>query len=160
YFRPEFTQDVAAVRDDVRVAVFERGGEAVGFFPFQRDRWRIGRPVGWPLSDFQGAIVDLAVEWNALALVRVCGLSAWDFDHLIPSQRPFLAYHWAHRDSPYLDLSRGFAAYVEERRRAGCDQITQASRKKRKLEREVGRLHFNLHTTDYRVLETLVQWKT
>jgi CelD/BcsL family acetyltransferase involved in cellulose biosynthesis len=32
-FHPEFTRAVAAVRDDVEVAVLEEAGEFVGFFP-------------------------------------------------------------------------------------------------------------------------------
>ena len=46
YFRPEFTQAVAAVRGDVEVGVLEEGGEPVGFFPFQRGRGNVARPVG------------------------------------------------------------------------------------------------------------------
>ncbi len=36
YFAPEFTQAVAAVRDDVEVAVVEERGQIVAFFPFHR----------------------------------------------------------------------------------------------------------------------------
>ena len=160
YFRPEFTLDVAAVRNDVLVAVFERQGEAVGFFPFQRGRWGIGRPVGWPLSDFQGVVVGQGVTWNAAALMRACRLSAWDFDHLITSQQPFAESHWVRHESPYLDLSGGFEAYFEERQRAGSDQLSQALRKKRKMEREVGRMRFDFRSTDDRIFETLIRWKT
>ena len=35
FFRPEFTQAVAAVRDDVEVAVLEIQQQPVGFFPYQ-----------------------------------------------------------------------------------------------------------------------------
>src|SRR5687768_15385075 len=45
YFRPEFTQAVARVRDDVEVAVFEDQGKAVGFLPFQRCQLNMGKPV-------------------------------------------------------------------------------------------------------------------
>jgi CelD/BcsL family acetyltransferase involved in cellulose biosynthesis len=159
YFRPEFTLDVAAVRGDVLVAVFEQQGKAVGFFPFQRGRWGIGRPVGWPLSDFQGVVVGPDVKWNAAALMRACRLSAWDFDHLITTQQSFTEYHWVRHDSPYLDLSRGFEAYFEERQRAGSDQLAQVLRKKRKLGREVGDVRFEFHTADDRILETLIRWK-
>jgi len=132
----------------------------VGFFPFQRGRWGIGRPVGWPLSDFQGVVVGQGVKWRAEALMRACRLSAWDFDHLITSQQPFAEHHRVRHDSPYLDLSRGFEAYFEERKRTGSDQLAQALRKKRKLEREVGEVRFEFHTADDRILETLIRWKT
>ena len=55
-FGPEFTQAVAAVRGDVEVGVLEERGEPVGFFPFQRSRRNVARPVGGKMSDFQGLI--------------------------------------------------------------------------------------------------------
>ena len=46
YFRPEFTQAVACVRNDVEVAVMEEDGEPVGFFPYQRRGRNVATPVG------------------------------------------------------------------------------------------------------------------
>src|SRR2546423_471270 len=103
FFRPEFTQAVAAVRKDVAVAVLEQDGELAGFFPFQRTRWNIGKPVGGPLSDFQGVVVRQGFVWSAEELVRGCGLAAWDFNHLLASQLPFQPYHCRTLPSPYLD---------------------------------------------------------
>jgi CelD/BcsL family acetyltransferase involved in cellulose biosynthesis len=50
FFRPEFTQAVARVRDGVFVAVVEDGRVPVGFLPFERARLGIGKPVGRHLS--------------------------------------------------------------------------------------------------------------
>jgi CelD/BcsL family acetyltransferase involved in cellulose biosynthesis len=159
YFRPEFTLDVAAVRKDAEVAVFERGGEPVGFLPFQRTGWAVGRPVGWPLCDFQGAIVSPEVDWDPVEMVRTCGLSVWEFDHLLVEQARFAPHHVARADSPYIDLSGGFDAYVAERRRAGSALMTQVLRKARKAERELGSLRFEAHADDPAVLATLIAWK-
>jgi CelD/BcsL family acetyltransferase involved in cellulose biosynthesis len=46
YFRPEFAQAVAAVRSDVEVAVLRDAEKNVGFFPFQRGKLNLGKPVG------------------------------------------------------------------------------------------------------------------
>ena len=64
YFRPEFTQAVAAVRNDVWVAIIRRNGAAVGYFPFQRGKLNLGKPVGGKLSDYHGIISagDLAIS--------------------------------------------------------------------------------------------------
>ena len=80
YFCPEFTQAVAAVRDDVEVAVLEEHGEIVGFFPYQRSRGGVGRPVGGRLSDFQGVVIRPGVGWNPVQLLKGCRLKAWHFD--------------------------------------------------------------------------------
>ena len=51
YFRPEFTQSVATVREDVEVAVFSDGECPIGFLPFQRragtsvTRWGASYPT-------------------------------------------------------------------------------------------------------------------
>jgi hypothetical protein len=60
YLSPEFTQLMAAVRDDVFVAVLEQQGEAVGYFPYQRGALRIGKPVGGVMSGV--AVAPLPAE--------------------------------------------------------------------------------------------------
>lgn len=159
FFRPEYTCAVAAVRSDVAVAVLEEDGEPVGFFPFQRGRWGAGRPVGGKMTDFQGVVARPGLVWDAGELVRGCGLSAWDFDHLTVGQQPFCPHHYSTADSPYLDLSAGFAAYQAERNEAGSLLVKQTLRKARKLAREVGPLRLEFHSPDRHVLETLIRWK-
>src|SRR4051812_9415494 len=81
FFRPEYTLAVAAVRDDVEVAVLEEGGRPVGFFPFQREWWAGGRVVGGRLTDYQGVIARPGLEWDAIELLRATRLSNYKFGH-------------------------------------------------------------------------------
>src|SRR5262245_17326769 len=74
YFHPEFTRVIAAVRDDVEVAVIEDGGKIAGFFPFQRESKTIGQAVGHPLSDYHGVICVPGLAFDPVALLRACGL--------------------------------------------------------------------------------------
>ncbi len=53
---PDFTLAVAAVRDDVRVAVFRRNGRTVGFLPVHVRPGRFARPAGAPFSDYSALI--------------------------------------------------------------------------------------------------------
>jgi CelD/BcsL family acetyltransferase involved in cellulose biosynthesis len=159
FFRPEFTQAVAAIRPDVAVAVLEQDGELAGFFPFQRGRWGTGKPVGGRLSDFQGLVTRPGLNWCADELIRGCGLNAWDFDHLITTQKAFQPYYFQTEDCAYVDLSSGFEDYREERRQAGSMVVRKALRQARKLEREVGPLRFLPRTTDQSALAALVAWK-
>ena len=69
FFRPEFFDMVSMFRDDVFVAVLERC-DGLGFFPFQKGPRKIGRPVGTPLSDFQGLIVPPGTQWDVAAVLR------------------------------------------------------------------------------------------
>jgi CelD/BcsL family acetyltransferase involved in cellulose biosynthesis/glycosyltransferase involved in cell wall biosynthesis len=159
FFRPEFTRAVAAVRPGVRVAVLEEGGAPAGFFPFQDRGWGIGGPVGGRLCDFQGVVARPGLAWRADELVRACGLLAWDFDHLVASQGAFVPYHYATAGSAFMDLSKGFEAYADERRRTGSRLLRQTQRLALKLGREVGPVRFEPHAADPHVLATLIDWK-
>jgi len=160
YFRPEFTLAVASVREDVEVALIEDRGDLVGFFPYQRGAWNIGRPVGGRLSDFHGAILAPDVELDAGQLIQACGLAAWDFDHLPVTQDAFAAYQQPTEGSQYLDLSQGFESYREERRAAGTSQVKDALKKGRLLERDVGPLRLVPYESDPRVFAQLLEWKS
>lgn len=159
FLRPEFTTAVAAVRDDIEVAVFEKEGSIIGFFPFQRDFRNVGRAVGWRVSDFQGAVIGKNVKWEAKELIQRAGLSSWHFDHLLASQTPFLLYHRYLEDSPYMNLTHGYDAYAQERCQSGSSFISQAMRKSRKINREQGPLRLDLHTTSSCVFASLLTWK-
>ncbi len=162
YFRPEFTKAVARVRRDVEVAVIENGGEVAGFFPFQRDRLNLGRPVGGKLSDYHGLIADreTSASIDAAWLMRQCQLSGWDFDHLPATQSCFVPFARSEGYSRQMDLSAGFDAYVNERRAAGTDAVKRAFQQERRFSRDFGPLRFEAHTTDHRVFQQLVEWKS
>ncbi len=155
-----FARAVAACRKDVEVAVLSDGGRTVGFLPFHRCDGDVGRPVGMRLSDLHGPVVEPGLDWDAGQLIRGASLTAWHFDHVPAAQLPLQRFHWGDASSPYIDLSRGFETYRAERRRAGSEQLHQVERKARKLEREVGPLRFEWHTTDPRVFKFLLEHKS
>ncbi|MFQ5730467.1 MAG: GNAT family N-acetyltransferase [Planctomycetaceae bacterium] len=160
YFHPEFMRAVAEVRNDVRVGVLEDTAGLAGFFPFQRTGFRTARPVGGRLSDFHGVVARPGWRWSVCELIRRCGLAAWDFTHLPTTQPAFARHCRVVEASPFLDLSRGFDSYVDERRKLGSRSISQTQRKARKLAREVGPLRFERHVDDGRILRTLMDWKS
>ncbi|MBN1851689.1 MAG: GNAT family N-acetyltransferase [Pirellulales bacterium] len=160
YFCPEFVQFVAAVRSDVAVGILEMDDQIVGFFPFQRDRWNIGRPVGTPLSDFQGVVTTPEMPFHAEELIRGCGLGAWQFDHLLADQQPFCSYHRTVVPSPFIDLSGGFEAYKDNLRRGGPERFSSIRRNVRAAERCVGPVRFEFHAADSGLFQQLIQWKT
>lgn len=158
YFCPEFTQSVGSVRGDVRVLVIENGGHPVGFFPHQRAGWGNGKPVGGPFSDYHGVIAQAGCEWEPAALLRAAKLSAWTFDHLVGDAHGFERHATARASSPQIDLSQGYAHYVQENRASGSLYINKTEGLARKLGKEVGELRFSLHEPG--ALEQLVSWKS
>ena len=147
YFRPEFTAAVAGARDDVFVAVLD-GGAA--FFPFQRGALSVGTPVGGPLSDYHG-VIGRGVEPRAL--LRACGLRAWDFDHLPAEQAGFAPWKRLETNSPVIDLTQAGAGGSAKLRE-------QCARRHRKLAREVGEVTLEMHTEDDAVFRHLLAWKS
>jgi CelD/BcsL family acetyltransferase involved in cellulose biosynthesis len=158
YFRPEFTQMVASVCDNVEVAVLQQSGEPVGFFPFQRARFNVGLPVGTLVNDFQGVIAAPEMELDPRELLCACRLSSWQFNHLAPVHRSFDEHAWTSEDSTYMELSAGLDSYVAARIN-GNNLNYEYRRKKRRLQREFGFLTFEPHLADPRMLDTCIQWK-
>ena len=159
FFRPEFTQAVAAVRSDVEVAILNRGAEIVGFLPFQRRCQWLGRPVAAGLNDFQGVICDATCAVDPQQLLRGCGLLTWKFDHLIVAQPALETYSWLRRPSPYLDVADGFTAFLANRESASR-RIRGTIRKAPKLEREHGPIRFMAQATDSGVFQFLRERKS
>ena len=158
FLQPAFTRAVARVRDDVKIALIESQGELQGVFPFQRGPRGLLRNVGGRLSEFHTPIVKLEVEPDIPELLRACGLSWWQFDHLPVSESPFAKHAWGTSTSPFLNLAEGYDSYLKERKAAGSS-MSQALRKGRKLEREVGPLRFEYQTASEEAFEAFVGWK-
>jgi CelD/BcsL family acetyltransferase involved in cellulose biosynthesis len=160
YFHPEFTRVIAAVRNDVEVAVIEDGGQVVAFFPFQRVGVSVGEPVGGIISDYQGLICVPDFACDPRELLQHCRLVAWNFDHLVTAQSSFTAFHHSIESSPQLDLSKGYEFYVRERRTAGSEQIKKSGNLMRRLEREVGLLRLVVHSAADAPLQQTIAWKS
>lgn len=160
YFRPEYIEAVGRVRDDVEIAVIEYDNQITGFFPFQRRSVNIGEPVGGRLSDFQAIIGQTAGIDSAADLLRACGLSVWDFDHLLAIQDIFAPYCHVFDNCACIDLNEGWEAYVEAKRRKKSKKISRLMSRYRKMEREIGPLRFEIHTADKGLLNQVFEWKS
>jgi len=160
FFRPEFAQAVADVRNDVFVGIMEGPQGAIGFFPFQRGRWAVGVPVGGERSNYHGVIAEPGAWWDARSLLRGCGLRIWDFHHLVAAQAQFDTFRVTSVNSFVVDLSGGLDRYAEDLRAAGSRVISRLRQQTRRIEREIGPIHFEPHVADVEVLRTLMLWKS
>ncbi len=157
FFCPEFTQAVAAVRPDVRVAVMQDAGEVVGFFPHQQQRGR-GLPVGIYFSDHHGVVAAPEARWDWQDLLRGAGLAYWRFDHLAASQAP-AGTRLQQVTSPGMDIAQGMAAYHQVRLAAGGRSLGEYARKARRLTRALGPLRFEPNTRERRVFDAVIALK-
>lgn len=161
YFHPGFAEAVAAVRDDVFVAVFSRDGEPVGFFPHQRDARGRGKPVGGPLSDFHGVVSAEPLGLDGGRLLAACGLRGFAFDHLVVGTEPaFTSGIAATAESRFLDLSDGFDAWFARVHKTRGSDVRDLGRKRRVLAREVGAVTFRRCGPDDEAFDALLRWKS
>ena len=160
FLSPDFTMAVGRVRPAARVAVLHDGTDIAGFFPFERRGPGWGMPIAAGLTDFQGLVHAPGADWDSRVLLKACGVSVWQFDHLVPGQKPFERCQTAVAPSPMIDLTQGYDAYFQELKSRTNKFCTDVRRKTRKIEREVGPLRFVPDSRDVTDLRTLMAWKS
>jgi CelD/BcsL family acetyltransferase involved in cellulose biosynthesis len=157
---PEFAVTVGRFRPGARVAVLSDGPTVTGFFPFEKRGLGVGVPIGAGLTDCQGLVHAKGFEWDARELLRGCGISAFQFDHLAQGQRPFERYMAATAPSPVIDLADGFAAYQAKLMVKSPQFCRDTARRGRKLGREAGPLRHVADSRDGAALRSLMAWKS
>lgn len=160
FFHPRFTRAVAAVRSDVEITLFGGPLEPAGFFPYQRGRLNLGRPIGGKLSDYHGPLLASGTTFDPQQWLRHCRLASWDFDHLVCASDVLKPWIVSYAPSPQLDLSQGFAAYIQAQRQAGKNSIVRQGQKVHKMGREVGTVRFEYDCREERPWQSLLLWKS
>ncbi len=160
FLSPDFAIAAGGRRPGARVAVLYDGPDIIGFLPFERRGLGLGTPVAAGLTDLQGLVHAPGAEWDPRGLLKACGVSAWQFDHLVAGQQPFERYAHAVAASPVIDLSGGYDTYYKHLKSRSSRFCSTLGRKGRKLGREVGTLRFELDSRDATDLRTLMSWKS
>lgn len=157
FLGPDFAQALGTFRPKTRVAVAREAGEPVAFLPFEHGSLGIGRALGMGISDCQALVQRPGAVTDAEPLLRACGLTVWEFDHLVAGTPPFASFARAHHASPVIDVSDGYEAYLE---RVSQKFLRNMRRRARNLEREHGDVRFVFDETDPDMLRTLMRWKS
>ncbi|MEV7468145.1 GNAT family N-acetyltransferase [Streptomyces kronopolitis] len=160
FLSPEFAEAVDRCRGGVRVAVLHQEGRPAAFLPFQRSALGIGRAVGLGVSDAQGLVHRPGFGWDARELLRACGLSVLEFDHLVAGQQPFETASSVRHASPVIDVDQGFEAYLAGLRARSPKFTRTTLAKERKLGRDVGPVRYVHDERDPAALPALMRWKS
>ncbi|MFD5073684.1 GNAT family N-acetyltransferase [Streptomyces sp. NPDC058371] len=161
FLAPEFAAGVGTYRGGAYVAVLREDDEPVGFFPYERNSFGVGRAIGLGLSDCQALVHRPGVTWDPQELLRACGLSVFEFDHLVEEQKPFGGFVTGTFASPVVDLKDGDTGSYAEWLRAAYPGLAKTTLKKeRRLGRNIGEMRFVFDERDPRVLHTLMRWKS
>lgn len=160
FLAPEFALALGHCRRGVRVAVVREDGEPAAFFPYQRTRLGVGRAVGLGLSDAQGLVHRPGFQWDARELLQACGLTVWEFDHLVEGQKPFEVGAHAAFPSPVIDVEQGFERYLAHLRAQSPKFTRTTLAKERRLGRDVGEVTYVHDERDPEMLRVLMGWKS
>ncbi|WP_417477947.1 GNAT family N-acetyltransferase [Maricaulis sp.] len=159
YLRFEFTQCIARVRDDVRIAVFEDAGQIIGFFPHHAAREGVIRPIGAPMSDYQGIIAAPGQSFDLRAVLGSAGGSALVFDNWYGPLSDHAAPMRDIDGSTIVDLAGGADAYFAARKAESPSHFRKTARLHRNAERDHGPVRIQMGDPDGRLFETLSNWK-
>ena len=144
---------------DVEIAVLRDGVKTVGFFPFQRGKLNLGKPVGGKLSDYHGPIVQAGTKLDPSAMLGQCRLASWDFDHLVSAAEGFEPFTTLKARSPSWIWTTVMKRICKDARRWERFD-SSAGQKTRKLAREVGALEFAFDADDAEAFALLSEWKS
>jgi CelD/BcsL family acetyltransferase involved in cellulose biosynthesis len=142
FYRPQFTLAVAACRADAEIALFEQGGEVIGFLPFHRVRGSIGKPIGGQINDYHGPILSRGTQLDMCSALAAAQLSAYDFNHLPTALGPCTDRFVPAGISPQMDMTDGYDAYVDRQDAGWTKAQREVRRRHRKTEAEIGPLRF------------------
>ena len=159
FFSHHFSRSIAEHRDDVWITILEVDGKTVGFFPYHRLRGGVGKPVGGPISDYQGPIVWPSVPIGGDAVLRAAGLKAYDFNHAPARLAALSGGAYARSVSPHMDVSDGYDAYAANQSSKWKRAIKDMQRRMRKTESEIGPLRFTYHDASDEVYAAHIQLK-
>lgn len=153
YFQPEFTLVAGPATPGARVAVLQRQGRVVGFFPHQR-RGGAVQPLSAPLNDYHGVIAapgeTIALEDVAdlLKAPRLC-VGGW-----VGPARGGQA-----GTTVQATLPDGYDAWYAERRSTFGKYFKDKERARRSLETELGPIRVERGLTDPALLDQLIGLK-
>lgn len=157
YLLPEFADLVDAERGDVRVVIAEEDSQPVGFFACHAPNGGVVRPVGAPLSDYQGFAGRAGLKVDTNALLDVLNASALVYDNWA-GHAPGRVRDRA--GSSILDLSDGADAWFERRRGLFKSHFKKMSQRRRKAEREFGEIRILFGDPLGERYQALKAWKS
>ena len=135
YLLPEFADLINAERRDVRVVIAEDGSEPVGFFAYHAPIGGIARPVGAPLSDYQGFAAGPNFRINGRDLLDAISADALVYDNWHGNAPGKVRQN---HGSTRIDLSEGSEAWFARHKAMHKSQFKKIAQRQRKAEREFG----------------------
>lgn len=162
YFHPEYSQFVGSLQGDAYVSIIRKGGDIVGFLPFQqRKKKSSARPIGAPMTDYHGIISARPLPFSMEEILTGSDISA--FQMASQMNRP------VHNDNEAVDEATCAVMNLSdfetiEDWRASRDSsyrrhLKSLRRRIKKTETEHGPRRFIWQSTSEDHFDQLIEWK-
>jgi CelD/BcsL family acetyltransferase involved in cellulose biosynthesis len=156
---PDFAKAVGQVRDDARVAVWRRGGEAIGFLPHHRRPTGFGRPIGAPFCDYHALVSTPDFDVPAAEALASARLTALRLQGLVDPfgifQGPVDGSEPAYR----ITLAGPSAQYLQGLQAQSANRAKNFRRYHRKLQADLGAVTLTAPDRDADAFAQLLAWK-
>ena len=160
YFAIEFTQAVAAIRDDVQIAVFrDTDGAIEALLPFHKISETYLEPIGGRLNDVHGIIggCNLSAD-QVLSRLAAIGIRSASFHAAADFHGSNDRFQFRELQTHHLDLSEGWESYYRWAKK-NSSTIKRHGQKSRALARKHGEIRFEFQNADSAVLEEMIALK-
>ena len=140
YLLPDFAQAVDQVRSDVQVAIIEGEDQTIGYFAYHAPH-RFGiRPIGAPMSDYQGIIARPGAQICVEDFLTQLGAGFMAYDNWCDGTACPIEGARERDGSVVVDLSEGPDAYFSDRKAAHKSQFKKTERRFRNAGRDFGKV--------------------
>ena len=149
FFSLTFTQAIGRSRPNARVAVIEDNGQIEAFLPFEVSAARLAMPIGYPMNDLHG-FIGSGAPIDARRVIRKAGLRGWRFISAPTEQQPLVSHQYQGTvvQVPVINLRTGYESQLSRRRKS-----------RRALERQLGTISLEWHSSRHEHLRQLLAWK-
>jgi CelD/BcsL family acetyltransferase involved in cellulose biosynthesis len=149
FFSLTFTRATGRSRPNARVAVIEDNGQIEAFLPFEVSAARLAMPIGYPMNDLHG-FIGSGAPIDARRVIRKAALRGWRFISAPTEQQSLVShqYHGTVVQVPVINLRTGYESQLSRRRKS-----------RRALERQLGTISLEWHSSRPEHLRQLLEWK-
>ncbi len=150
---------MANVRPGVEVAVVQDQAGIAALLPYCRHRRAGAAPIAGTFSDLEGGVYRNEYHLDPFRLLRHLRLGQWHYRNWLADQEPFGAWAASRFLSPVIDLTEGWNAYCQYIRSRGSEILKRTEQKRRKVNRELGTIRYELDWPDVATLHQALAWK-
>ncbi len=154
YFHLDYTLSVAALRDDVSIAVLEDNREIVAILPYQGKRF--ARPVGAPMTDYHGLICGPEYKYSLADVLKDTPVGAYHFSALVDGNHGNVE---TLQRGAVMAFPDGQEAWYDSRNSSFTKHQKDLRRRIRKATKDVGAPRFVSHSQNETEFQTLIDWK-